>query len=67
MLEKVVLVTGADGGLGRLVTQAFLEVGATVIGASGGSSSLPSKMLVSSPWPQTFPVAKLLRCWLTKR
>lgn len=36
MLEKVVLVTGADGGLGTFVTQAFLEVGATVMGASRG-------------------------------
>lgn len=34
MNAKVVLVTGADGGLGRFVTQAFLEAGATVIGTS---------------------------------
>jgi NAD(P)-dependent dehydrogenase (short-subunit alcohol dehydrogenase family) len=32
MKEKVVLVTGANGGLGTHVTQAFLDVGATVVG-----------------------------------
>ena len=31
---KVVLVTGAKGGLGTFVTNAFLEAGATVAGAS---------------------------------
>jgi NAD(P)-dependent dehydrogenase (short-subunit alcohol dehydrogenase family) len=34
MEGKVVLVTGADGGLGRYVTQSFLDAGATVIGTS---------------------------------
>ncbi|MGH9567384.1 MAG: SDR family NAD(P)-dependent oxidoreductase, partial [Candidatus Angelobacter sp.] len=34
MKGKVVLITGADGGLGSHVTRAFLEAGATVIGAS---------------------------------
>lgn len=34
MQGKVVLVTGADGGLGTSVTQAFLESGATVVGTS---------------------------------
>jgi NAD(P)-dependent dehydrogenase (short-subunit alcohol dehydrogenase family) len=34
MKGKVVLVTGANGGLGIYVTQAFIEGGATVIGAS---------------------------------
>jgi NAD(P)-dependent dehydrogenase (short-subunit alcohol dehydrogenase family) len=32
--DKVVLVTGANGGLGAHVTQAFLDAGATVIGTS---------------------------------
>jgi NAD(P)-dependent dehydrogenase (short-subunit alcohol dehydrogenase family) len=34
MKGKVVLVTGANGGLGVNVTQAFLDAGATVIGTS---------------------------------
>jgi len=34
MKGKVVLVTGADGGLGTYVTRAFLDAGATVIGTS---------------------------------
>jgi len=34
MKGKVVLVTGANGGLGVHVTQAFLDAGATVIGTS---------------------------------
>jgi NAD(P)-dependent dehydrogenase (short-subunit alcohol dehydrogenase family) len=34
MKGKTVLVTGADGGLGRYVTQAFLDAGATVVGVS---------------------------------
>jgi NAD(P)-dependent dehydrogenase (short-subunit alcohol dehydrogenase family) len=34
MKGKVVIVTGANGGLGTYVTQAFLEAGATVVGTS---------------------------------
>lgn len=34
MKGRVVLVTGASGGLGTYVTQAFLDAGATVIGTS---------------------------------
>jgi NAD(P)-dependent dehydrogenase (short-subunit alcohol dehydrogenase family) len=34
MKGKVVLITGANGGLGMYVTQAFLDTGATVIGTS---------------------------------
>src|SRR5947207_6709580 len=34
MEGKVVLVTGANGGLGTYVTQAFLDAGATVVGTS---------------------------------
>lgn len=32
--EQVVLITGAKGGLGSFVTEAFLEAGATVVGSS---------------------------------
>jgi NAD(P)-dependent dehydrogenase (short-subunit alcohol dehydrogenase family) len=34
MKGKIVLVTGANGGLGTYVTKAFLDAGATVIGVS---------------------------------
>ncbi len=34
MKGTVVLVSGASGGLGTYITQAFLETGATVIGTS---------------------------------
>ena len=34
MNGKIVLVTGANGGLGTYITQAFLDAGATVIGTS---------------------------------
>ena len=34
MKDKVVLITGANGGLGSYVTQAFLDAGATVVGVS---------------------------------
>lgn len=34
MKDRVILVTGANGGLGTHVTQAFLDAGATVIGTS---------------------------------
>ncbi len=34
MKDKVVLVTGANGGLGSYVTQAFLDAGASVVGIS---------------------------------
>lgn len=34
MLDKVVFITGANGGLGSSVTRAFLKQGARVIGAS---------------------------------
>src|SRR5262245_52975784 len=34
MKGKVVLVTGADGGLGTLLTRAFLDAGATVVRTS---------------------------------
>jgi NAD(P)-dependent dehydrogenase (short-subunit alcohol dehydrogenase family) len=38
MTDRVVLITGAKGGLGTFVTQRFLGTGATVVGASRGIS-----------------------------
>src|SRR5260221_11798674 len=38
MSDRVVLITGAKGGLGSFVTQRFLATGATVVGASRGIS-----------------------------
>src|SRR6266478_821290 len=34
MSDRVVLITGANGGLGSFVTQRFLATGATIVGAS---------------------------------
>src|SRR5258708_13463558 len=38
MSDRVVLITGAKGGLGSFVTQRFLATGATIVGASRGIS-----------------------------
>ncbi len=51
MKEKIVLVTGADGGLGRHVTQAFLDAGATVVGLA------PKIHASSFPHPGFMPLA----------
>jgi NAD(P)-dependent dehydrogenase (short-subunit alcohol dehydrogenase family) len=49
--DKVVIVTGAKGGLGSFVTQAFLEAGATVIGVSRSisKSDFPHSSFVAMP------------------
>ncbi len=51
MKGKVVLVAGADGGLGTHVTQAFLAVGASVVGTSPRirQSSFESSNFVAIP------------------
>ena len=49
--HKVVLITGAKGGLGSSVTQAFLDSGATVIGVSRSiqTSDFPHPGFVAMP------------------
>jgi NAD(P)-dependent dehydrogenase (short-subunit alcohol dehydrogenase family) len=42
MKDKVVLITGAKGGLGSFITRRFLETGATVVGASRNISQQDS-------------------------
>ena len=51
MKERVVLVTGANGGLGVHVTQAFLNAGATVIGTARKiqASDFSSKAFTALP------------------
>ena len=38
MEDTVVLVTGANGGLGSYVTEALLDAGATVVGIAENST-----------------------------
>lgn len=40
--ERVVVITGADGGLGVAVTQAFLDAGARVVGVSRSVPLVPA-------------------------
>jgi len=49
--DKVVLITGASGGLGTSVTKAFLDAGATVIGVSRSikQSSFSDASFVAMP------------------
>jgi NAD(P)-dependent dehydrogenase (short-subunit alcohol dehydrogenase family) len=49
--KKIVLITGAKGGLGTSVTQAFLDAGATVIGVSRSIqvSDFPHPAFVAIP------------------
>src|SRR5262245_20085827 len=51
MNNKVVLITGASGGLGNSVTQRFLASGATVIGTSRKitADEFPSPNFVAIP------------------
>lgn len=51
MKEKVVLVTGANGGLGSYITRSFLDAGAMVVGSSRKihESDFPSPNFVAMP------------------
>ncbi len=51
MKDKVIFITGAKGGLGTSVTQAFLSTGATVVGASRsiGQSDFAGANFVALP------------------
>jgi NAD(P)-dependent dehydrogenase (short-subunit alcohol dehydrogenase family) len=51
MKDKVILITGANGGLGSSITQAFLGTGATVIGASYSISA------AEFPQPNFLPIS----------
>jgi NAD(P)-dependent dehydrogenase (short-subunit alcohol dehydrogenase family) len=59
MSGRVVLITGAKGGLGTFVTQRFLGTGATVVGASRSISQedFPAPNFVTLPVDFTKPVA----------
>jgi NAD(P)-dependent dehydrogenase (short-subunit alcohol dehydrogenase family) len=54
MAEKVIVVTGANGGLGMSVTQALLDAGATVVGVS------PNMRQDTFKNPNFFPIAASL-------
>jgi NAD(P)-dependent dehydrogenase (short-subunit alcohol dehydrogenase family) len=49
--QKVALITGAKGGLGNFVTEAFLEAGATVVGVSRSiqASDFPHARFAAMP------------------
>src|SRR5258706_1018041 len=49
--QKVALITGAKGGLGNFVTEAFLESGATVVGVSRSiqASDFPHARFAAMP------------------
>jgi NAD(P)-dependent dehydrogenase (short-subunit alcohol dehydrogenase family) len=57
MKEKIVLVTGANGGLGRDVTKAMLDTGATVVGTSRKivASEFPSDRFTALPCELSSP------------
>jgi NAD(P)-dependent dehydrogenase (short-subunit alcohol dehydrogenase family) len=52
--NKLVLITGAKGGLGSFITQAFLATGATVVGASRSISAEDFRQTNFVPLPSDF-------------
>src|SRR5690242_6549580 len=67
---QIILVTGAKGGLGTHVTQAFLDAGATVIGSSRAiqDSDFPNPNFAAIPADLTNPDAarQLVDCSLKR-
>jgi NAD(P)-dependent dehydrogenase (short-subunit alcohol dehydrogenase family) len=61
MKDKVVLITGARGGLGSFVTQRFLSVGAKVIGSSRSISQGDFPQPNFTPLPLDFTKAAAVR------
>ena len=57
--DKVVIVTGANGGLGNFVTEAFLAAGATVAGVSRSiaQAEFPKASFVAMPFELSSGVA----------
>src|SRR5258705_3710034 len=49
--QKIALITGAKGGLGSFVTEAFLQAGATVVGVSRSiqASDFPNPRFSAMP------------------
>ena len=67
MQGKVVLVTGANGGLGAHVTQAFLDARATVIGTSRKNAAIQVQQIQVSPHClRRFRAAKVPSRWWIK-
>lgn len=61
MKEKVVLITGAKGGLGSFITQRFLSVGATVVGTSRSISKEDFPHPNFTPLPVDFTKSAAVR------
>jgi NAD(P)-dependent dehydrogenase (short-subunit alcohol dehydrogenase family) len=61
MKDKVVLITGAKGGLGSFITQRFLTAGATVIGTSRSISQEDFPQASFTPLPVDFTQSAAVR------
>ena len=66
MQGKVVLVTGANGGLGTYVTQAFLDADATLIGTSRSKPSQLRPPDSDSGRCGDFEPQKMVRWWVDR-
>jgi NAD(P)-dependent dehydrogenase (short-subunit alcohol dehydrogenase family) len=66
MSEKVVLISGANGGLGTSITEAFLSTGANVIGASRKISASDFPQPNFEPFSGDFTKAGEIRALIAK-